>query len=40
MAMLQDNAIPVKDKRHGSGSRNLKNMKGVKTDGSIELRAM
>jgi hypothetical protein len=39
-ATLQDNAIPARNPRHGSGSRKLKNMKGVKTDGFIELKDM
>jgi hypothetical protein len=38
MATLQESMIPARNPRHGSGSRKLKNMKGVKIDGFIVLK--
>jgi hypothetical protein len=39
-ATLYDSAIPAMVSRHGSGSRKLKTINGVKTDDFIELKDM
>lgn len=39
-ATLYDSAIPAMVSRHGNGSRKLKIINGVKTDGFIELKDM